>query len=105
MKKVTNGIVYQHYKGQTYLEVATATHTETRERLSIYRNTRDSVFEKNGWHARPCKMFNDQVLNTNGEQVRRFTQVGVTNEVPDLYPAIVVSLLITLALISVLVWS
>lgn len=49
--------LYRHYKGQHYIAYFRAKHTETDEDVVVYRNVRDDVFAKNGYHVRPTKMF------------------------------------------------
>lgn len=50
---VRRGQVYQHYKGNCYLVLEVATHTETEEQLVIYANVKN----KNQIWARPLEMF------------------------------------------------
>jgi len=50
---VVPGSIYQHYKGGTYLVLHIATHTETREKLVVYRAAGNAA----GIWARPYSMF------------------------------------------------
>ncbi len=59
--------VYQHWKGGLYSVITTAKHTETLEEMVVYRSLKDGKV----W-IRPASMWND-VVNNNGECVRRFT--------------------------------
>lgn len=59
--------VYQHWKGGLYSVITTAKHTETLEEMVVYRSLKDGKV----W-IRPASMWND-VVNNNGELVRRFT--------------------------------
>ena len=64
------GTYYKHYKGNFYLVVEVAKHTETGEFLIIYKSLKDS---ERVW-ARPLSMWNDEVIVDNVKQ-RRFVEV------------------------------
>ncbi|PED86679.1 hypothetical protein CON43_22625 [Bacillus cereus] len=59
---------YKHYKGNIYELLFIATHSETEEKLVIYKNEEGQVF------ARPYDMFFEEV-EVNGESVPRFKEV------------------------------
>ena len=59
---------YQHYKGTKYLVTACATHTETGEKLVVYRT--DSA-EPQFW-TRPVSMFLEEVTLPDGSKTPRF---------------------------------
>lgn len=70
-KKLQLG-VYQHYKGNKYLVLGTAKHSETLEELVLYTTlyeNKESVL----W-VRPLKMFLENVM-VNGKEVERFRKV------------------------------
>lgn len=68
MKSIPAG-VYQHYKGNQYLVLGVAKHSETEEDLVVYV----SLYENkaaNLW-VRPLKMFQEQVV-VDGVSTPRF---------------------------------
>lgn len=71
--KSNNTNVYQHYKGQKYLLLATALHSETLEEMVVYVSLYDNP-KAQVW-VRPAKMFFGKVL-VNGKKVPRFKKVG-----------------------------
>ena len=54
---VIQGRVYKHFKGDSYLVEGTATHSETREQLVLYRG----LYGDGELYARPYKMFIQEV--------------------------------------------
>jgi len=58
MEKVKVGAIYRHFKGQFYIIKGFANHTETNERLVLYKNL-DST-DHNVW-ARPIEIFTDNI--------------------------------------------
>jgi hypothetical protein len=63
--------IYKHFKGDYYLVEDIATHSETREKLVIYR----SLYGDTGLYARPYTMFLekvDTIKYPNVKQVYRF---------------------------------
>ena len=72
MKNFKTGI-YQHYKGQKYLVLALAKHSETLEELvvyvSLYENPKSQVW------VRPANMFFEEVEH-EGRTVPRFKLVS-----------------------------
>jgi hypothetical protein len=67
--KIEKGI-YRHYKGGIYEVTDFAEHSETGEKLVIYKN----VFDGRCW-ARPAEMWNEEVKLPNGT-VKRFTYLA-----------------------------
>lgn len=70
-KLVINGI-YRHYKGDKYIVLDVATHSETGEELVIYR----ALYGENKLYARPKEMFLSEIapekLRPGLEQKYRF---------------------------------
>jgi hypothetical protein len=59
---------YKHYKGELYSLICIATHSETNEKLVIYKDKHENI------HARPYAMFFENV-KINGIEVPRFSKV------------------------------
>jgi hypothetical protein len=67
---------YKHYKGKFYEVTGTAIHSETLERMVLYKALYDSPgYEKEQLWVRPEKMFGENVL-IDGKEVARFEFVG-----------------------------
>jgi len=62
---------YRHYKGPQYVVLGTARHSETNERLVVYRT---DYGDKSLW-VRPLAMFVETVT-VDGQQVPRFEYLG-----------------------------
>jgi hypothetical protein len=59
---------YRHYKGGEYELMCVATHSETDEKLVIYKNNKGEIF------ARPFDMFFEQI-EYQGSIVPRFREI------------------------------
>ena len=59
--------IYRHYKGNEYQVYEVATHSETQERLVIYR----PLYGEGALWARPLSMWNESV-QWQGKSVPRF---------------------------------
>lgn len=57
------GAVYKHYKGNYYVVDSIAIHSETGEKLVIYR----ALYDKNKVFARPYNMFIEKINKNNQE--------------------------------------
>lgn len=64
---------YRHYKGNDYLVLGLARHTETEELLVIYQ----ALYGERGWWVRPHTMFCENV-EIAGRLVPRFAFVSET---------------------------
>lgn len=72
--------LYKHFKGNLYEVLGVAMHSETREKLVVYRALYDcpEIADEYGMHpmfVRPFDMFNETVEH-NGQTVPRFAYVG-----------------------------
>ena len=65
--------VYRHYKGNDYLLLYVARHSETRELLVVYQ----ALYGEHGIWVRPLAMWGESVL-CNGASVPRFTYMCAT---------------------------
>lgn len=59
---------YRHFKGNEYEVAGIASHSETLEKMVIYR----ALYGEGGLWVRPASMWND-IVEYNGVKVRRFT--------------------------------
>lgn len=59
--------IYQHFKGEQYLLLENAKHTETGEDMVVYQ----ALYGERGIWVRPLAMF-DEVVERDGKRVRRF---------------------------------
>lgn len=59
--------VYKHYKGNLYEAVNIVVHSETLEKMVLYRAIED---EQNFW-VRPLSMWNN-IIDVAGKQLKRF---------------------------------
>lgn len=62
---------YRHYKGNEYEVLYIATHSETLEKMVVYR----ALYGDHGIWVRPAGMWNEEV-EINGRIVRRFEYLG-----------------------------
>ncbi|MGN0114031.1 MAG: DUF1653 domain-containing protein [Acutalibacteraceae bacterium] len=62
---------YRHYKGNEYLVLCEATHSETLERLVVYK----ALYGDGGVWVRPFDMFFEDV-EIDGKTVPRFSYIG-----------------------------
>lgn len=65
MKEVKINGVYKHYKGDYYIVLDIAYHSETLEKMIIYRG----LYGENKLWSRPYDTFFDEV-NKNGQKLR-----------------------------------
>ncbi|MFA7553616.1 MAG: DUF1653 domain-containing protein [Spongiibacteraceae bacterium] len=70
MSRLKTGL-YRHYKGNEYQVLGVAGHTETQERMVVYR----ALYGEYGLWVRPLSMFVEQV-EVEGALVQRFQFLG-----------------------------
>lgn len=70
MEQLKKGI-YKHFKGNNYELLHIATHSETMEKMVVYK----ALYGEKGIWVRPIAMWNEQV-EFDGEKVARFTYIG-----------------------------
>jgi hypothetical protein len=68
---------YRHYKGNEYLVLGVARHSETEEELVVYRQD----YGDRGLWVRPLAMFVETV-EVAGQRVPRFQYLGPAEEAP-----------------------
>ena len=59
--------IYRHFKGQMYLLLETATHSETEETYVVYK----ALYGEQGIWVRPLALFDDEVRR-DGKVQKRF---------------------------------
>ena len=70
---------YKHYKGDEYEVIGVALHTETEEKLVLYRPLYEldkelKAIDENLMFVRPYDMFFEKVT-VNGQETDRFTKI------------------------------
>ena len=58
---------YRHYKGNEYMVLHLATHSETMEQMVVYQ----ALYGEYGIWVRPASMWNEMV-EVNGQTIKRF---------------------------------
>jgi len=62
---------YRHYKGNEYLVLYTATHSETREKMVVYQ----ALYGEGGIWVRPANMWNE-TIEIDERRLKRFEYIG-----------------------------
>ena len=63
--------IYRHFKGNEYEVLYIATHSETMEKMVVYRE----LYGERGVWVRPASMWNENVMY-EGFSCQRFTYIG-----------------------------
>ena len=64
--------IYKHYKGNLYEVIDIANHSETLEKMVVYR----ALYGEGELWVRPMDTWNEIVVLSNGEKVLRFEKVN-----------------------------
>lgn len=63
--------IYEHYKGSQYELITIANHSETLEKMVVYR----ALYGEGEYWVRPLSMW-EELVEVNGEKVSRFRYIG-----------------------------
>ena len=69
-REIRIGKRYMHFKGNEYLVLYIAKHSETREDLVVYQ----ALYGERGIWVRPLSMFLDE-KEVNGKRINRFEEI------------------------------
>ncbi len=64
---IKTGTIYRHFKGNLYEVIAIATHSETLEKIVVYR----ALYGDGGIWVRPLEMF-EETIERDGKKFKRF---------------------------------
>ena len=76
MREIKVNTVYRHFKGDLYLVEGIATHSETEEKMVVYR----ALYEDYGLYVRPYDMFISEVDHEKYPDIKqkyRFEEVDI----------------------------
>ena len=62
--------IYEHYKGNRYELIAIANHSETLEKMVVYK----ALYGEGEYWVRPLSMW-EELVEINGDQVPRFRYI------------------------------
>ena len=69
-EEITKQAKYRHYKGNEYIVLGIAMHSETEEEMVVYK----ALYGDEKVWVRPASMWNEEVV-VGGEKVKRFTRI------------------------------
>lgn len=75
MEEIKVGRVYRHFKGNYYLVLSIAIHSETKEKLVIYQRVNEQPV-----YARPYDMFNSPVDKDKYPEVKQVKRFQIISE-------------------------
>lgn len=75
------GSIYKHFKGNLYMPIDIVTNTETQEEMVIYISLKDNK----KW-ARPVVMWDEEVVDANGNKVKRFEELKTYMKIKEQKP-------------------
>ena len=67
--------IYEHYKGNRYELIGVANHSETLEKMVVYR----ALYGENELWVRPAGMWDETVIS-DGRSIKRFRYICPTDE-------------------------
>lgn len=70
-RQIKPGQIYRHFKGNEYLVLHLARHSETEEEMVVYQ----ALYGERGIWVRPLEMFLDQ-KEVEGKMVNRFEEIA-----------------------------
>ena len=75
---------YKHYKGKEYEVIGFAHHSESKEKMVLYKPLYDvpdlnEMYNNNIIFTRPYNMFNESIL-LNGKKTKRFALISPQNK-------------------------
>ena len=63
--------IYEHYKGNRYQAIGIANHSETLEKMVVYK----ALYGEGEFWVRPLSMW-EELVEINGKRVPRFRYIG-----------------------------